>query len=62
MNALNIARINERVPYDVWQTSEGDFNFLYQGIYHHCRGSKELHCYDCSKRQSTVKQYHQGFR
>ena len=28
MNALNIARINERVPYEVWQTSEGDFNFL----------------------------------
>jgi hypothetical protein len=27
MNALNIARINERVPYEVWQTSEGDFNF-----------------------------------
>ena len=28
MNVLNIARINQRVPYDVWQTSEGDFNFL----------------------------------
>ena len=27
MNTLNLARINELVPYEVWQTSEGDFNF-----------------------------------
>lgn len=27
MNTLNLARINEQSPYEVWQTSEGDFNF-----------------------------------
>ena len=27
MNTLNIARINERSPYEVWQSSEGDYNF-----------------------------------
>lgn len=27
MNALNLARINELSPYEVWQTSTGDFNF-----------------------------------
>lgn len=27
MKNLNLARINERAPYEVWQTSEGDFNF-----------------------------------
>lgn len=27
MNSLNIARINERSPYEVWQSSEGNFNF-----------------------------------
>ena len=27
MNTLNLARINELSPYEVWQTSEGDFNF-----------------------------------
>ena len=27
MNTLNLARINELAPYEVWQTSEGDFNF-----------------------------------
>ena len=27
MNTLNLARINEQSPYEVWQTSEGDYNF-----------------------------------
>ena len=27
MNTLNLARINELSPYEVWQTSEGDFYF-----------------------------------
>lgn len=27
MNALNLTLINESSPYEVWQTSEGDFNF-----------------------------------
>lgn len=27
MNSLNIARINERSPYEVWQSSQGNFNF-----------------------------------
>lgn len=27
MNTLNLTRINELSPYEVWQTSEGDFNF-----------------------------------
>ena len=27
MNTLNMTRINELSPYEVWQTSEGDFNF-----------------------------------
>ena len=27
MNTLNITRINELSPYEVWQTSEGDFYF-----------------------------------
>ena len=51
MNALNIARINERVPYEVWQTSEG-------GVNHHCRGSEELHGHDCSERQSAIRKHY----
>jgi len=58
MNALNIARINERVPYEVWQTSEGDFNFLDQSVNHHCRGSEELHGHDCSERQSAIRKHY----
>ena len=27
MNTLNLTRINEKSAYEVWQTSEGDFNF-----------------------------------
>lgn len=27
MNALNLTHINKLSPYEVWQTSEGDFNF-----------------------------------
>ena len=27
MNALNLTRINNQSPYNVWQTSEEDFNF-----------------------------------
>ena len=27
MNTLNLTRINELSPYEVWQTSEGDFYF-----------------------------------
>lgn len=27
MNTLNLTLINEQTPYEVWQTSQGDFNF-----------------------------------
>ena len=27
MNTLNLSRINESSPYEVWQTSKGDYNF-----------------------------------
>ena len=27
MNTLNLTLINEQAPYEVWQTSQEDFNF-----------------------------------
>ena len=27
MNTLNLTLINEQAAYEVWQTSQGDFNF-----------------------------------
>ena len=37
MNALNIARINERVPYEVWQTMKIKKN-------RHCLGGADFFC------------------